>query len=237
MRWLNKYHRGFNRLWLVASIIGAFATVGFIGLIGGYQASHKPPEHLDFYFHTSTYRPRSIQGEIKKLVIKSWDQLLEYEKEIAAYKKKRAAKDKDKQSARKLRNEGMKIKDIASQLNLPPSLVRHWCKEDLTSDERLEAFGIDLHPIPPPFSPKEKILADVQSMAAARSFKKGQLEKMIDNAIEKEKQYQEWENKHPQRVWKARAKAVRDLLGAFIVTFAMGHGVFLVVWWIIRGFR
>ena len=29
---------------------------------------------------------------------------------------------------------------------------------------------------------------------------------------------------------------MRDLIGAFIITFAIGHGVFLVVWWIIRGF-
>lgn len=37
MRWINKYHKGFNRLWLVFSIVGAFAGVGLNALMGGYE--------------------------------------------------------------------------------------------------------------------------------------------------------------------------------------------------------
>ena len=37
MRWINKYHKGFNRLWLVFSIVGAFAFVGLNALTGGYK--------------------------------------------------------------------------------------------------------------------------------------------------------------------------------------------------------
>ena len=34
MQWINKYHKGFNRLWLVFSIVGVFAGVGLNALMG-----------------------------------------------------------------------------------------------------------------------------------------------------------------------------------------------------------
>ena len=77
----------------------------------------------------------------------------------------------------------------------------------------------------------------VKSMPEAKFFTFGELRELIAEAIEVEKKYQDWVKTYPQRKWKARGRFLRDLLGAFIVTFAIGHGVFLVVWWIIRGFR
>ena len=43
MLWLNKYHRGFNRLWVVFSCLLAFAFVGLKGLAGGYKPRTYPP--------------------------------------------------------------------------------------------------------------------------------------------------------------------------------------------------
>lgn len=77
----------------------------------------------------------------------------------------------------------------------------------------------------------------VKSMPEAKSFTFGELRELIAEAIEEEKKYQDWVKTYPQRVWKARGQFVRDLLGTFILTFAFGHGVFLVVYWIIKGFR
>ena len=52
-----------------------------------------------------------------------------------------------------------------------------------------------------------------------------------------DKWYEQEDKRQKTKVWKARGRFVRDLLGSFIVTFALGHGVFFVVWWIVRGFR
>ena len=49
--------------------------------------------------------------------------------------------------------------------------------------------------------------------------------------------YEQSDKRQKTRVWQARGRFIRDLLGSFIFAFAIGHGVFLVVWWIIRGFR
>lgn len=54
---------------------------------------------------------------------------------------------------------------------------------------------------------------------------------------EKQKKEDELKAYQTRQEWIERGRTVRDLLGSFIITFAMGHGVFLVVWWIIRGFR
>ena len=119
MRWLNKYHRGFNRLCLVFSIVGAFAGVGLNALMEGYKVVYP----LNPYF---------IPDRAKA-----------------------------------------KMTEVDRQQN--QALVDKW--------------------------------------------------------------YEQEDKRQKTKVWQARGRFVRDLLGAFIVTFAIGHGVFLAVWWIIRGFR
>ena len=122
MRWLNKYHKGFNRLWLVLSCLMAFAFVGVKWLAGAYKPRTAPP----------------IIYEV-----------------------------------------------------VPPGT-------------------------PPP---------RVTPMTEAEKQKK------------KKKAEAELKTYQTRQKWIVRRRFVRDLLGGFIVTFAIGHGVFLVVWWIIRGFR
>ena len=120
MRWLNKYHKGFNRLWLLFSCLLAFAFVGLRWWGGVYKPRIEPP------VHDAILLPRR-----------------------------------------------------------------------------------------PGQKPKPK-----QTTEAEKQKKEDEL-----------KAYQ------TRQEWIERGRTVRDLLGSFIITFAMGHGVFLVVWWIIRGFR
>ena len=126
MRWLNKYHRGFNRLWLAVSIIGAVATVGVYARAGGYR-------------------------------IMSYNNFL-------------------------------------------------WI------DGRITVMPPGVYPPPPTESAKQK------------AYQPSENDKAYEAYVKKQK-------------WITRGRFVRDLLGSFIIAFAVGHGVFLVVWWIIRGFR
>ena len=124
MRWLNKYHKGFNRLWLVFSIIGGVAGVGLNALMGGYR-------------------------------IVSYDNFLWHSRQV---------------------------------IIMPKGVY----PESQTESEKQKAQKT--------YEAKQKAYETKQK-------------------------------------WKVRGRFVRDLLGALIVTFAIGHGVFFVVWWIIQGFR
>ena len=66
MRWINKYHKGFNRLWLVFSIIGAFAFVGFNTLLGEYQVSD-PSEQVRYLV-----APVTAEEMIEDRVLELW---------------------------------------------------------------------------------------------------------------------------------------------------------------------
>ena len=170
MKWRNKYHKGFNRLWLVFSVIGAVAGVGLNALMEGYKVSK--PESVRYWLGYGT------------------DQ------------------EMIKQRAKQLWLKGVKHGDGKALI------------DDLFDGKQ-----------------PSTIYGYVKSMPEAKSFTFGELRELIAEAIEAEKKYQDWVNTYPQRVWKARGRFVRDLLSGFIVAFAVGHGVFLVVWWIIRGFR
>lgn len=165
--WLNKTHRGFNRLSVVLAATVAFAFIGFNALTGKYGV-YEPGEKFTVggtYEHT-----------IKEHVRKRW---------------------------------------------------RKWF-----ANEEHKNRSISME-----YSAKTRILQDVQLMTEAKYFSKDRLEKLIDKTIEREREYIDWEKTYPQRVWKARGLFVRDMLGAFIITFAFGHGVFCFVVWIVRGFR
>ena len=41
--WINRWHKGFNRLWVVFSCLLAFAFVGLKGLAGAYKPQTYPP--------------------------------------------------------------------------------------------------------------------------------------------------------------------------------------------------
>lgn len=172
IRWLNNYHRGFNRLWLLLSIIGVFATVGVYALAGGYTAKYPEPGGIYWgNFHHWLQRERNHER-------------------VALARK--------------------------AIINRVVDLVY------AAGDD-----GLD----------KEKILEDVRSMREAKVFTTYSLKKRIDEGISKVQEMQKNEKIYQKRKWKARGRFVRDLLGSFIVTFAFGHGVFLVVYWIIKGFR
>lgn len=182
IRWVNNYHSGFNRLWLVLSCLVTFAFVGFNALMDEYKVSK--PESVRYWLRYGT-------GEemIKQRVLERW-----WEWHV-----------KEEGNPQKDKKPGLSQSDI-KQIVLRSNV-------------------------------KARILTDVQSMKEAKYFKKDELEKLIDKVIKKEQKYQDWVKAYPQRVWKARGRFVRDLLGAFIMTFAFGHSVFLVVYWIIKGFR
>lgn len=171
IQWINNYHRGFNRLWLVLSIIGGFAIVGVHALAGRYTARH--PALDGIYWGNSHWLERERNHEHVALA-------------------RRAI------------------------INRVVDLVY------AAGDDGLE---------------KEKILEDVRLMREAKVFTTDSLKKQIDEGISKVQRMQKDDKIYQKRKWKARGRFVRDLLGAFIVTFAFGHGVFLVVYWIIKGFR
>lgn len=172
IRWLNNYHRGFNRLWLLLSIIGVFATVGVYALAGGYTAKYPEPGGIYWgNFHHWLQRERNHEH-------------------VALARK--------------------------AIINRVVDLVY------AAGDD-----GLD----------KKKILEDVRSMREAKVFTTYSLKKRIDEGISKVQEMQKNEKIYQKRKWKAGGRFVRDLLGSFIVTFAFGHGVFLVVYWIIKGFR
>ena len=199
MRWLNKYHRGFNRLWLVFCIVGAFSFVGVNWLSDAYKVyiyENVNYENVNRYKYNSRGEfLNSKESKIKQRVQKRWREW------------------------------------VVNEERIPPEK-----NNDVLLDEEIDRF-FDKYPVGESFSVKEQIFRDVDSMKESQSFTRTQLNTIIDNSIAYEKQIQEANKTYPIRLWKARGRIVRDLLGAFIVTFAMGHGVLLVVWWIIRGFR
>ena len=151
MLWLNKYHRGFNRLWLVFSIVGAFAFVGLNVLMGGYKGVYP----LNPYFIPERTKAKTTEAE---------NQRINSDETLDAVAKDRIA-------------------------------------EGLTLDEAI---------------------ADIPQE---------------DRDVFKRLWYEQVDKRQKTKVWQARGRFVRDLLGAFIMTFAIGHGVFYLIIWIIRGFR
>ena len=170
IRWLNNYHRGFNRLWLVLSCLVTFAFVGLNALIDEYQVSNPSKEVR--YFPVPVTDEEMIKDRARELWLEG------------------------------VRNKGKALIDDFFDGKQPSTIYGY-----------------------------------VKAMPETKSFTYTELSKLINEAIEAEKNHQDWINTYPQRVWKARGRFVRDLLGSFIVTFAFGHGVFLVVYWIIKGFR
>ena len=59
--WINRWHKGFNRLWLVLSCLLAFAFVGLKGLAGAYKPRTFPPTPPGSYRVLPPARPRSGQ--------------------------------------------------------------------------------------------------------------------------------------------------------------------------------
>lgn len=185
MRWINKYHRGGNRLWLVLSCLLAFAFVSLLWISGVYQVYLY--DYMEDYQCVKPYHfPYSIdpnEETIKRRVQKRW------------------------------REWGVNDK---SRKRLP--------KTRIEADTSYQKTRI-------------RILNDIRSMAEVKFFTDRELNTVVKNAIEYEKEYQAALKAFPLKRWMTRGRIVRDLLGAFIVTFAIGHGVFFVVWWIVQGFR
>ena len=197
IRWLNNYHRGFSRLWLVFSCLLTFAVVGFNWLLGGYKVylDNNPYRKVKSYDYGYGYRSfyNSAEYKIKQRVQERWREWFVNDKSRTQLPETSSAADK--------------------------------FLAELTGEE------------PHQMETRIRILNDVRSMAEAKSFTDKELNAVVKNAIKYEKGYQAALKAFPLRKWMARGRAVRDLLGAFIVTFGFGHGVFLVVYWIIRGFR
>ena len=204
IRWVNNYHRGFNRLWLVLAVMGAFVFVTFNMLMGEYKVSKLPSVRYPLYRPDVAYRPD--EDMIKQHAREQWREL-------------NAKSTKDGLTVEE-------IEDISENKDKSKDLL-----------ESLRKRGLPGNKDEPKDRIKRRIFRSVKSMKEAKDFKKDELIKLIDEAIEKEKKYQDWVKTYPQRVWKARGRFVRDLLGTFIVTFVFGHGVFLVIYWIIIGFR
>ena len=173
MRWLNKYHKGFNRLWLVFSIVGVFAFVGFNWLKETYNVSFEYPSE-------KWVKPLNIKG----------------------------APDFDEWML-SMRSTNLWHKWFINEKKSP-------------ADETVV---------------RARILKDVQSMKEARSFTKIQLNAVVDNAITYKKQEQAAKSAYSRNKRRAQTRRIGHLLGAFIMTFAIGHGVFYLIIWIIRGFR
>ena len=76
-------------------------------------------------------------------------------------------------------------------------------------------------------------LTELKSLPEAKHYTDDELESIINRAIKSEKTYSE-------RLSANRQEALiyfSITLAVCIAIFGFGHGVFLVVWWIIRGFR
>ena len=206
IRWVNNYHKGFNRLWLIFSCLVAFAFIG--ENLQGYNVylDNKPYRRVNKAYRVSD------EDNIKKRVQKRWHEwkgagltLLVPEKGLSP---------EWKQWADEVFAATGALVDLTQRSNLEKTLARVSLEATLGS-----------------------ILNDVRSMPEAKSFTDKELGAMIKNTIVYETEYQAALKRLPVRKWMARGRYVRDLLGSFIILFAIGHGVFLVGWWIIRGFR
>ena len=78
MRWINRHHRGFNRVWIVFSCLLVFPIISYYALIGGYKVFiydyvndyRRVKVYSDFDFYRSFYR--SDEYKIKERVHERW---------------------------------------------------------------------------------------------------------------------------------------------------------------------
>jgi len=199
MRWLNNYHRGFNRVWLVVSIIGGVAGVGLRALTGGYTAQYPEysgadPYDIDPHYWEQYSRKHSrtmTTKEGRKYSIMPPD--YRYDSEFVARR-------------------AIIVRVVY--------LIRNSAADELDN---------------------ERILENVRLMKESKFFTTDNIKALIDYKVAEQHENlaeeQKRERIYQKKKWMALGRFVRDLLGVVIVTFAAGHGVFLVVWWIIRGFR
>ena len=158
MCWINKYHKGFNRLWLVFSIVGAFAFVCLNALMGGYEVLNR------------SFIPERTKAKMTE-----------------------AEKQQNKEG-----------------------------ENDWVPTEKLDLYARNIIESSPPY------ILYIEAIKFVHPEDRDTFRRLL---------YGQRDKRQKTKVWQARGRFVRDLLGAFIVTFAIGHGVFLVVWWIIQGFR
>lgn len=277
MRWFNNYHRGFNRLLLVFSIVLSLAFVGLNALMGRYEprVAKVKVEATNLGYSTPLYRRQTDPNRFRYLPPDSSRNNTRWEENTIRKRVGQLWREKEDISPTRQGsitdggvNEGTEGLGKLKGISTPDA------NRQIISEDTLKSF-FDKHGVPNLSTPdnnkveleglsqlgagekdeqtqiaktsefeesteelaKRRILTDVRSMKEAKVFTMDRLKTIIHDELEYQKAYQQAEREYPQRVWKARGRFATDLLGAFIVTFAIGHGVFLVVWWIIRGFR
>ena len=219
MQWLNKYHRGFNRLWLVFSCFPFFIFLLQFLLSGDYKANR----YVDDRRVALLWDKRRSEDIIAAWVQERWRKGEPWKEEIATKQKVRTpARTSNSRSA----TEQKVVEDSSNrptpskqgqEIEIPNYFEQARREASLTPEDRF----------------KRSIVRSVRLMKAAKSFTDKELTTIIDLAVEAEKTY-------PSRVWKARWRGLRHLLVGFIVSigiFGFGHGLFCLIVWIIRGFR
>ncbi len=200
IRWVNNYHRGFNRLWLVLSCLIAFAFVGLNVLDEAYMVQYPMYDGPDPYDIDPHYRDQYSRKHPTSTM--TTDSGRQFSIQPPGY-----LRDRESVARRVII---VRVVDLIYK----------------SGDD-----GLD----------KERILEDVQSMKEAKYFTTDDLKSLIDYKVTEKQnrisEEQEQEKIYQKRKWMAWGRIVRDSLGTFIVTFAFGHGVFVVAYWIIKGFR
>ena len=229
MIWLNKYHRGFNRLWLVFTCFPFFIFLLYVLLSEDYKANRyvEYDRRVTNYWSSSRNSDRSWnRGEEKSEdIIAAWVQ--EQWRKDKPWKGEITTEQKVRTPARTSNSRSATEQNVIKDLSNRPIPNYFQQARDKLEQERAQKS------LTPEDRFKRSIVRSVRLMKEAKSFTDKELTTIIGLAVEAEKTY-------PSRAWKPRWRATGHLLVGFIVfiaIFGFGHGVFCLIVWIIRGFR
>ena len=84
--WINRWHKGFNRLWVVFSCLLAFAFVGLRWLAGIYEPRRYPPTWNEGYTVAPRLRPRASPPKPKPMTEAEKQAKQQREAELRVYR-------------------------------------------------------------------------------------------------------------------------------------------------------
>lgn len=229
MTWLNKYHRGFNRLWLVFTCFPFFIFLLYVLLSEDYKANRyvQYDRRVTNFWDTSKEKSEDI--------IAAWVQ--EQWRKDKPWKETVTTEQKVRTPARTNNSRSTTEQKVVEDLSNRPTPSKQEQEIEIPNyyDEALRELEQERaqRSLAPEDRFKRSIVRRVRLMKEAKSFTDKELTTIIDLAVEAEKTY-------PSRAWKARWRGLGHLLVGFIVfiaIFGFGHGVFCLILWIVRGFQ
>lgn len=221
MIWLNKYHRGFNRLWLVFTCFPFFIFLLYVLLSEDYKANR----YVEYDRRVANFwDKRRSEDIIAAWVQEQWRKGKPWKETVPTEQKVRtpARANNSRSTTEQKVVEDLSNRPTPSKQEQEIEIPNYWQEQERA--QRSPA---------PEDRFKRSIVRRVRLMKEAKSFTDKELTTIIDLAVEAEKTY-------PSRAWKARWRGLGHLLVGFIVfiaIFGFGHGVFCLILWIVRGFQ